>query len=204
MVGVVVVVVVVVAVVVARGTHHHKMSRLGPAAYSPVAMEGGLEHAAEAGLLVNEKEGASHNAHQTGKHSVVVADYSYPPSNNRAWRCCGGRLVGRINVMLEVPIRDGEEHPKYPGLRTRIVCVIPSGWPMLFVTFGLVIVVPVVIFCVLNNDAVAYGAPFVTLSMIVTAVSLARTTFKDPGIFPRYSVPQAGDWHVCQKTQSYR
>jgi hypothetical protein len=176
------------------------MSRLGTAAYTPVALEVGMEHAAEAGLLVNEKEGASHDA---GKQSVVVAEYSYPPSH-RACRCGGGRLVGRINVMREVPIPDGEEHPKYPGLRTRIVCIVPSGWPMLFVTFGLIIVLPVVIFSVLNNDAVGYGAPFVAVTMVVTAVSLARTTFKDPGIFPRYSVPQAADWHVCQKTQSYR
>ena len=76
---------------------------------------------------------------------------------------------------------------------------------MLFVTGGLVVVVPIIIFALFVADEVlAYGGPFVALTMIVACVSLARTTFKDPGIFPRYTVPQDDSWQLCQKTQSYR
>ena len=145
-------------------------------------------------------------ADSNSSSSSPIANYNYPPSSKNTCRCYrASRLVGRINIMKEVPIPEGQEHPKYPGLRTRIVWVIPSGWQMLWVTFGAIIVFPIVVFSTMHAiPAVQYGMPFNILTMIVAAVSLGRTTFKDPGIFPRYMSPQGPDWALCQKTNSYR
>ena len=136
---------------------------------------------------------------------TVVADYDYQPSTQNACLCRGAsRMVGRINVMKEEPIPPGQQHPRYPGLQTRIVWVIPSGWPMLFISFGGIIGIPIAMLCGISPIVATYGSPVVVLSMIAAAICLCRVTFKDPGIFPRYRAPQGANWALCQKTNSYR
>ena len=135
-----------------------------------------------------------------------IADYDYDPSNNNTCKCRGGRLVGRINIMREEPIPEGQRHKYYPGLRTRIVWVIPSGWPMLFVTCGGIIFVPLMMLLAIDPTAAKWGSIPVVLSIFATLFVLGKLTFKDPGIFPRYSRPM-GDkdkWAFCSKTNSYR
>jgi hypothetical protein len=134
----------------------------------------------------------------------VVADYSYPPSSFKTVRCCRGRLVGRINVMREVSVPPGKQHPVYPGVRTRIACIVPSGWQMLPVTVALITVIPIAMLLSIDPLVARYGCIPVGLCMLVTLVGLLRTSTKDPGIFPRYRVPQGEKWTLCMKTNSYR
>jgi len=137
----------------------------------------------------------------------VVADYDYAESHNNTCRCRGGRLTGRINIMKEVELRDGEQHSRYPGLRSRIVWVIPSGWQMLPITYGLIILAPVFMLWSVKNPDIAYWASIACfLTGIHAVVCLTLTSFRDPGIFPRYSraMGTGGTWSFCQKTNSYR
>jgi hypothetical protein len=136
-----------------------------------------------------------------------IADYDYPPVYDRnTCKCRGGRLIGRINLMREVPILDGEQHPHYPGLRTRICCVIPAGWPMLFLTISLILVPAVAMLVNIHPTAAYYGWFVMGTTSVLCIVTLLNVTFRDPGVFPRYSRPmgESDKWARFEKTNSFR
>jgi hypothetical protein len=145
--------------------------------------------------------------HLVDDDAPAIADYDYPAVHDRnTCKCRGGRLVGRINIMREVAIPDGEQHPHYPGLRTRICCVIPAGWPMLFMTIGLILVPSITMLLNIHPTAAYYGWFLIGTSSVLSIITLFNVAFRDPGVFPRYlrSMGDADKWARFEKTNSFR
>ena len=94
--------------------------------------------------------------------------------------CCPARRMGAMFVL-----REDEER----GIR----CVVGPCWPMLCVTFSLIIVPSIGIFAICGAIFVQrfawalFSLPILACAEFVVVTALAYTAFSDPGVAPRYS-----------------
>lgn len=103
--------------------------------------------------------------------------------------------MGAAYVFCETKDADGT---------ARVKCMLGAGWTFSIMTYFIMFGIPGVAYWYALPklhwiySVMAYGIT------ITGFISLARTSFGDPGIFPRYLAPKNGRWRYLAKTKSYR
>ena len=105
------------------------------------------------------------------------------------------RRIGRAWIIREKEDAEG---------RRKIECMVGVCWPLLLVTYALIITVTCFVFSkTLPKLSFVYTVAGCGLFFLVLT-TLASTACRDPGIFPRHSTPKEEHWRWSEPAQSFR
>lgn len=120
-----------------------------------------------------------------------------PPCVFCCFRCCRPEPVGRFWMFSESKTKDGKPYPR---------CIIGPDWVCLvFITVPVLLILPSILLFVVTLPNLPWGLYIPAIPLVIlTGVSLMCTACRSPGIFPRYSAPQAENWRQHPLTDSFR